>query len=88
MNIGIPIIDSVLEIFPWDNSEEYKKIIKMYGIEIQERINELMLMPLLGFESVNDLAKSLKRDKNEYYILSRDQPYDFILLEIFGKFGL
>jgi len=65
MNTGIPIIDSVLEIFPWDNSEEYKKITKIYGIEIQQTINELMLMPLLGFESVNDLAKSLNRDKDE-----------------------
>jgi hypothetical protein len=79
MNTGIPIIDSVLEIFPWDNSEEYKKITKMYGIEIQQTINELM--PLLGFESVNDLAKSLNRDKNEYYNLLNNYKIDWMKLQ-------
>ncbi len=81
MNIGIPIIDSVLEIFPWDNSEEYKKITKIYGIKIQQTINELMLMPLLGFESVNDLAKSLNRDKDEYYNLLKNSKIDWMKLQ-------
>ena len=27
VNTGIPLLDSVLEMFPWDKSEEYEKIV-------------------------------------------------------------
>ncbi|NUM36360.1 MAG: hypothetical protein HUU50_17610 [Candidatus Brocadiae bacterium] len=49
MNTGIPIIDSVLEIFPWNNSEEYKKIIKIYSRKNQQVNDNAIIIRLQVF---------------------------------------
>lgn len=79
-SVGIPIIDSVLKMFPWDKVEEYEKLEERYGTEVKEVLAELILFPLLGFESINDLAQSTGRDKNEYYDLVKDHKVNWLLL--------
>jgi len=76
----IPIIDRVLEIFPWDNSKEYKKIENRYGEGIKTILEELLLFPILYFDSINDLSESIGRDKNKYYDLFKDPEIDWLLL--------
>lgn len=80
--IGIPIIDSVLEIFDWSKSEEYKKIEERYGEAVKQILVELILLPLLKFESINDMAQAIGRHPNEYYDLLKDRKIDWMWLLI------
>ena len=77
---GIPIIDSVIETFPWDKSEEYEKLQERYGPEVEDVLAELILLPLLNFDSVNDMADATGRNKNDYYDLLKDHKIDWMRL--------
>ena len=76
MNTGIPIIDKIIEIFPWEQSKEYQKIEAKYGTKAKELLTELILMPLLNFSSTNDLSQSIGRNKNDYYDFLKDPKID------------
>lgn len=80
METGIPLLDRVIEIFPWDKSEEYKKLEQRYGPGIQDILVELILLPVLYFESINDLSESAGRNKNAYYDLLKDPKVNWLLL--------
>ncbi len=78
MKTGIPLLDSVIEMFPWDKSEEYEKIAERYGPEIKDILAELVLLPLLHFDSINDLSHAIGNDKNRYYDLLKDSRINWI----------
>jgi hypothetical protein len=75
--IGIPIIDKVLKILPWDKSKELKKVEKIYGIEGKEQFLELLLIPFVGLESINDLAESTGQNKDKYYKMLRNEKINW-----------
>lgn len=77
MNTGIPLIDKVLEIFPWDKCKELEKIEKLYYPDIRQILIELILLPILAFESINDMAASIGRSKDKYYEILKHPEIDW-----------
>jgi len=73
-------MDSVLKMFPWDKSKEYQNLVERYGEGIRSVLEELLLLPLLHFDSVNDLSESIGKDKNQYYDLLKDPKINWIKL--------
>lgn len=76
--IGIPLLDSVLEILPWNKVSEYGKIIDLYGEEKAEILRDLILFPLLGFNSISDLSESTPYGKDQLYMIYNDKRIDWI----------
>jgi len=62
---------------PWNKSKELEKLENIYGIEGKEQFLELLLIPFVGFESVNDLAKSTGRNKDKYYKILRNESINW-----------
>lgn len=77
MNTGIPLLDKVLEIFPWCKSEELKKMEKLYSFDVRQLLAELILLPILGFKSICDMAESLGRSKDQYYEVLKNSEIDW-----------
>jgi len=78
--IGIPLLDNVLKIFPWHNSKEYIKLQFRYGVELQAILQDLVLLPLLKFDSINDMSQAIGNNKNKYYQLLQDPHINWSLL--------
>lgn len=77
MNTGIPLFDRVLEIFPWGKCKEIEKIEKSVSPDVRQLLIELMLLPILGFQSINDMANSIGRSKDKYYELLKNPGIDW-----------
>ena len=80
MITGIPLIDSILEIFPWSKSEEYKKLEEQFGEKVKQIVVELILLPIVKYESVNDMAHAIGRHPNEYYDVLKKAKIDWLRL--------
>ncbi len=86
--VEIPLLDNVLKIFPWHNSQEYKKLQELYGSGITDVLYELILLPMLRLDSINDLSQVVGNDKNQYYDLLKDPAIHWPLLLQEISFGL